>query len=143
MAVVHKVNNIFTQDLGSDFAEVDRVCSVVQAFLYNQQLQDDIFEVMLLVREGLVNAVEHGNDFDPDRNIHLRIVREQQTLTIEIEDEGEGFDYGQIIEKQTDPLSLRGRGLAILNNYADQVRFNEKGNVLIMTKKLQANGRNS
>ncbi len=57
-----------------------------------------------------------------------------------IEDEGEGFDVNGIPDP-TDPENLfkiSGRGVLIIHNVMDEVRYNERGNRLEMIKRIEA-----
>jgi serine/threonine-protein kinase RsbW len=56
-----------------------------------------------------------------------------------IEDEGEGFDVNGIPDP-TDPENLfkaSGRGVLIIHNVMDEVRYNERGNRLEMIKRTK------
>jgi len=87
--------------------------------------------------EAFVNAVKHGNRFDATK--FVRITAEVSTVEARftIEDEGEGFNVAEI----PDPTNVEnlfkasGRGVLIIHNVMDEVRYNERGNRLEMIKK--------
>ena len=81
-----------------------------------------------LLNEALLNAWEHGNQKDPQRRIGIVWrVFPANALEITVRDEGAGFTPPDLARPP--PVShRRGRGLFILKEFADCVRFNERGN---------------
>lgn len=103
------------------------------------------YQVGLAMREGVANAMKHGNRFDESRTVEVRFTRSGDTLRIEIEDEGEGFDPGRVPDPRAPENLLRtsGRGLLYIDTFMDvkSYRFEEgKGTVLVMEKKLESAG---
>lgn len=129
--------------LDSSFAEVDRGCENIRAFLSERGLENDIFELLLIIREGLINAVEHGNGFDEQKQVQVHLELAAGEARVIISDQGTGFDTTQQEDREPDPELPRGRGLVILRQYADQIRFNREGNQLTLKKCLKSKGRNS
>ena len=87
--------------------------------------------------EAFVNAVKHGNKYDATKLV--RITAEVSTIEARftIEDEGEGFNVAEIPDP-TDTENLfktSGRGVLIIHNVMDEVRYNERGNRLEMVKR--------
>ena len=90
--------------------------------------------------EAFVNAVKHGNKYDATKLV--RITAEVSTIEARftIEDEGEGFNVAEIPDP-TDTENLfktSGRGVLIIHNVMDEVRYNERGNRLEMIKKSES-----
>ncbi|MCP4688307.1 MAG: ATP-binding protein [Desulfobacterales bacterium] len=85
-----------------------------------------------MLEEALVNAWEHGNGRDPDKSITVRR-RYGNDFSIEIADQGDGFDY----EKSIDPTLEKnltkphGRGLFIIQNFCNRVEWKDGGRRLI------------
>jgi serine/threonine-protein kinase RsbW len=87
--------------------------------------------------EAFVNAVKHGNKFDPDKLIRIIADVSNTEARFTIEDEGEGFDVNSIPDP-LDPENLfktSGRGVLFIYNIMDEVTYNERGNRLTMVKK--------
>jgi serine/threonine-protein kinase RsbW len=87
--------------------------------------------------EAFVNAVKHGNKFDPDKLIRIIADISKSEARFTIEDEGEGFDVKNIPDP-LDPENLfktSGRGVLFIYNIMDEVEYNERGNRLTMVKK--------
>lgn len=84
----------------------------------------------IAMHETVINAIEHGNQSDPAKSVHVMVDINPQQFTATVRDEGQGFDYLNVpdptleenIEKHT------GRGLFIIQQISDQMSFNEKGN---------------
>jgi len=51
------------------------------------------YEFTLVIDEAITNAIEHGNNGDPDKVIRVSVRADLKSLHIAVEDEGKGFDY--------------------------------------------------
>jgi serine/threonine-protein kinase RsbW len=90
--------------------------------------------------EAFVNAVKHGNRFDPDKIVRITADISGTEVRFTIEDEGEGFNPNEIPDP-LDPQNLfkaSGRGVLLIHNIMDEVTYNERGNRLTMIKKKNA-----
>jgi serine/threonine-protein kinase RsbW len=102
--------------------------------------EDQCFHVAMAVREAAVNAVLHGNDYDPEKKISASFENTGKSLVITIADQGEGVD----LQKLPDPLApenlLRGtgRGIFLIRSFMDEVNFRQlhPGTELILVKHL-------
>lgn len=115
--------------LDSSLEGVDEGESLVKAALQKTSIaEDDQYWILLAVREILVNAAYHGNQFDAARKVSLLIASSESVLTIQIGDEGAGFDpdavpdpkMNQNLEKQS------GRGLLIARSFMDEVKISRR-----------------
>lgn len=88
-----------------------------------------------LLNEALLNAWEHGNRKDPEKRILVGWrCMEGGGMEISVKDEGSGFT--PLPGTGIPPLSQRrGRGILILREFADSVRFNQRGNEITFTCK--------
>jgi anti-sigma regulatory factor (Ser/Thr protein kinase) len=95
-----------------------------------------LFDILLAVREALTNAVIHGNQNRIDAFVTLRCWPDPElgTLLISVSDEGHGFDLNSHAPP-LDPLSERGRGIPLIQTYAQDVRM--LGSELTMTFQLE------
>lgn len=116
-------------EIGSELYLVDKVMDEVKAFTRKNGVEDAAGMVLVL-RELLNNAIEHGNCKDPAKKVvgHLELIGPLR-FKLKIADEGQGFDHKELILKMTDdPTQLRNRGLPLVNAYCDELVFNETGN---------------
>lgn len=122
-------------------------------------------ELSLALRELLINAVEHGNlgvtfdektralesgtmarllekrASDPERatrRVGVQAHVKEGLLTVQIQDQGRGFDWANL----PDPLDLsrqlapNGRGLLLARMSVDSLEYNDSGNLVTITKAL-------
>ena len=120
-----------------DQRHVDRAAAEIGRFLTDAGICVKMFDIMLLVREGLNNAARHGNRLSEERLVRFECGREDPYLVLSIEDEGEGFDWRTRTERESVHQEEGGRGLPIMQEYASEVVFNEKGNRLILKIRIQ------
>lgn len=106
-------------------------------------VQDELFGVHLAVEEALVNAIRHGNCEDAQKQVRFSCRLSAERLLIEIEDEGHGFDPGDVPDPTEDEnLEIpSGRGIMLMRSFMTRVEYNEAGNRVIMEKSRDANGR--
>lgn len=87
------------------------------------------FRFAVCVSEAFTNAFYHGNQSDPAKVVELAFTWDQETITVEIADQGRGKVND--INLDTDlssisPQETSGRGVAIITSFADKVEVNEK-----------------
>jgi serine/threonine-protein kinase RsbW len=87
--------------------------------------------------EAFVNAVKHGNKNDPNKLLKITAELSPTEASFTVEDEGEGFDIGEIPDP-CDPANLfrtSGRGVLLIYNIMDEVEYNAQGNRVKMVKR--------
>jgi serine/threonine-protein kinase RsbW len=102
--------------------------------------EDQRFHVTMAVREAAVNAVLHGNEYDPSKQIAVSLENTGSSLVFSIADQGRGLDP----ESLPDPLApenlLRGtgRGIFLIRSFMDEVHFRQlhPGTELTLIKHL-------
>lgn len=96
----------------------------------------DLFRTQLAYEEAIVNAIRHGNRADVDKKVMVEMTCGQDELVITITDEGQGFDPSTIPDpRQEELLEVPGgRGVLLITEIMDEVRFNERGNQITMVK---------
>jgi serine/threonine-protein kinase RsbW len=86
---------------------------------------DKEYWLVTALREAVANAVRHGNRQDPERKVRLEYRIHDSTVTICVEDEGEGFDPADVPDP-TDPANLlrpSGRGIFYMRQFMNRVAF--------------------
>jgi serine/threonine-protein kinase RsbW len=113
---------------------ITRLLDALAPFTYPER---DLFAIRLALEEAIVNAVRHGHRNDPSKTVRVRYQVSEQQLTVEIQDEGPGFDP----EGVPDPLAPGnlerpgGRGVFLMRHYMTWVSYNERGNVVTMCRR--------
>ncbi len=93
--------------------------------------------LFIALDEAFVNAVKHGNHNDPTKLVRITAELSAKEARFTIEDEGEGFNVQEIPDPR-DPANLfktSGRGVLLMYNIMDEVKYNERGNRLTMVKR--------
>jgi serine/threonine-protein kinase RsbW len=102
--------------------------------------EDQRFHVAMAVREAAVNAILHGNEYDPNRSIHVSLENTGKDLIITIADEGRGFDPDKLPDPLAEENLLRGtgRGIFLIRSLMDEVHFRHlnPGTELTLVKHL-------
>ena len=121
----------------STMENIDEVIIEAIDFLYSRLdgIKEHAFAINLVLREGLTNAVRHGNAGDPQKEVTLAVdVSERQRIQFAIEDQGEGFDWKEHQNSEIPEDDDHGRGLIIMDSYFTDFSYNEKGNILYLVK---------
>jgi serine/threonine-protein kinase RsbW len=103
--------------------------------------EDDLHKIGMSVRECMVNAVVHGNRYNARKKVHVMIQRTSDRLAVVIQDEGEGFDMGDLPDPLANENLLRhsGRGLLLIQAFMDEFQIRPlepKGTEVKMVKIL-------
>jgi len=120
------------------FASTLYLCPILDLLLANipKKWQP---ELRLGLQEALVNAAVHGNKLDPSKRVVVQFSSSDRLYSWVISDEGAGFipkcDCPIIPDGTLPPEDAEsGRGLCILYQIFDQVRWNPSGNQLRLCK---------
>ena len=85
---------------------------------------------------ALSNAIIHGNKRNENLKVHVRIYISSRRIVIQVEDQGGGF-LTEEIEDPTREQNLykgSGRGIFLIKELMDGVRFQKGGRVIEMEK---------
>ena len=94
------------------------------------------YRIKLGLHEALVNAVTHGNKLDPNKSIRVRRIITPNWCVWQIQDQGNGLEIKKRFYKLPEKISsLNGRGLYIINECFDDIRWSNKGNRLQLALK--------
>jgi len=96
--------------------------------------------IAMAVREAMINAVLHGNAYDPDKRVNLSLEQNGREMIVTIADEGKGLEPEEI----PDPLAPEnlmkqsGRGIFLIRAFMDEVRFRklEPGTEITLIKRV-------
>jgi len=126
-----------------DYVQVvcDQLCATAQLN------EDAVHWVGVSVRESVVNAIRHGNKFDPAKRVHVDFAfvpaESPEFLEITVKDEGEGFEPEEVADPLAPENLLKssGRGIFFMRNFMDDVQLTrraEGGMEVCMRKRLSA-----
>lgn len=127
--------------LSSRFEEMDRLEPFIKELKQWVGFGDeDSNRIMLTLSEAVNNAIIHGNEENPDKQVIVlsKWDEDNQILKISVEDEGMGFNPKELPDplKEENLLNEGGRGVYLIEQYADDIQFSKSGTKVTITFKL-------
>ena len=108
--------------------------------------------VGMAFRELLLNAMEHGCQFDPEKYVEICYVRTRHVVMARIKDPGDGFTLDEVrhaaignppddpiahvIRRNEEGMRPGGYGVMLAKNLVDELIYGEKGNEVLLVKYL-------
>ena len=123
-------------------AAINKLCSLIPFG------DKDTYATELCVTEAVVNSIKHAYQDEPNQTVVVNFCFQETELVIEVQDTGISMDPSllelnsvaalKIDAMDTNNIPESGRGLAIIQNYMDEVhyRVEENRNYLTMKKKI-------
>ncbi len=118
--------------------------------LAGDQPSEERENLVFAFREMLLNAMEHGAGFDPDKVVEVSAVRTDRAIVYHFRDPGQGFRPKELPQATAssamqdvaataafrDEAGLRpgGFGMLLVRHLVDEVIYNESGNQAILIK---------
>jgi len=125
--------------LAADRKAVDPVVEqVMQAVREINCVNGKADAIELALQEALANAVVHGAKEDPTKVVECVVAcDEERGVLIIVRDPGEGFDPGAIptCTIGENLYSNHGRGIFLINQLMDEVKFRKNGTEIHMVKR--------
>lgn len=92
------------------------------------------FNLRVALAEAIGNAILYGNTEDATKGVAVRVLFGRHAVEMEVTDEGCGFDYRYLPDPTLPANRMRpyGRGLFLIRQLVDEVRFNDAGNSICM-----------
>jgi anti-sigma regulatory factor (Ser/Thr protein kinase) len=107
-------------------------------------------EILVALREILLNAMEHGAAFNPEQVVEVTAVRTARALVFHVRDPGAGFrpeelphaatvdphgnPIGHVSEREEQGLRPGGYGLLLAAGTVDELLYGEFGNEVLLIK---------
>jgi len=103
--------------------------------------EEDLHKVGMAVRECMVNAVVHGNQYSAHKKVRVSVTAGRNQLTVTIVDQGKGFELGSLPDPLAEEnlLSNSGRGLFLIRAFMDELqvrRLTPQGTEVTLVKYL-------
>jgi serine/threonine-protein kinase RsbW len=96
------------------------------------------FEIELALQEALANAVVHGCEEDPCKEVQISVgCDKQRGVLVVVRDPGGGFDPDQLPSPVIGEAIFEdhGRGIFLINRLMDEVDFRKGGAEIRMRKR--------
>lgn len=103
-------------------------------------------------REILMNAIEHGGKFDPDKRVTITYIRADKAILYRVRDPGQGFSFEDLphaavsnpLDSPLEHADVRERlgmrpggfGIFMTRAMVDELIYNEAGNEVLLIKYL-------
>ena len=127
---------------------VSRVQDLIDLLERSKLDQDTRDEMMLALDELVHNAMEWGNRYEADKKVRVSYYCAEDRVVLKVEDEGEGFNTSEMGDPTGDlkqHLAARaesgkrpgGFGIHMIRNLMDEFIYNDRGNVVMLTKYLE------
>ena len=117
---------------------IEPVCSKILAQLEDKEYsEEDIFAIHLSLEEAFVNAVNHGNKQDPEKEVEIKYSVNDEEVEIFVSDQGKGFDSNDIPDPRCGDNLYKpgGRGIFLIKSFMDSVEYENNGSSVHMVKK--------
>lgn len=127
--------------ISSELDNINKVEKFSQKICKESGLSSEQSDNMAIaLTELVINAIVHGNNQDKKKKVTLQAVLKENGIEISIEDEGPGFNPGELPDP-TNPQNIwkeHGRGIFLVQNLIDEVSFRQtsEGMKIILTEYL-------
>ena len=135
----------FEMVIPADTAHIATITKGVDQMLREQGWQDeDISSVDLALMEALSNAIRHGCKSNQMERLQCCVTSDDSgEVMIVVRDPGQGFDRSSVPDPRA-PENLHksgGRGIFLINEVMDEVRFANGGSEVQMRKRRETKQR--
>ena len=97
--------------------------------------------IELAVREAVVNAIKHGNQYLAGKQVDVQFLVGPDALSIYVRDRGMGFDPASLLDplEPENLLNPTGRGILWMRAFMDEVEYfaHPEGGCVVQMKKYQ------
>lgn len=128
-------------NIGSDVNNLRLIEGKVDELMMTLGINKDEYgRILVATMEAVNNAIVHGNQYDNTKNVAICFEYREKDFIVKVKDQGIGFNP-DCVPDPTSPENienLRGRGVFLMKNLADDIGFNDIGNEVIMKFKLEA-----
>jgi serine/threonine-protein kinase RsbW len=114
--------------LSSSLESVDKIECIAEEFAARAGFDEDtVPNIAMAVREAAVNAILHGNAYNPAKQITATFEANSDALIMRIADQGQGFNADNLPDPLAPENILRGsgRGIFLIRAFMDEVHFRQ------------------
>jgi len=114
----------------------DVVCQLKEKLMALNIPQEAFYDIQLALTEAIGNAFLHGTRGADKPQVEVEWLINNDSISFKVKDNGPGFSHGAMGNLDDNMiLAEKGKGLFLIYNVIDQVRFNQKGNEIYCFKK--------
>jgi anti-sigma regulatory factor (Ser/Thr protein kinase) len=135
-----------------DLATADRLVQFLHGVKDPSIPETEKDQIIAAFKEILINAMEHGGNFDPSQHVEISFIRARRAIACRVKDPGQGFSLEELrhIVAGSSPDDLfrheavrneqgirpGGFGILLAKKLVDELIYNEKGNEVVLVKYL-------
>jgi serine/threonine-protein kinase RsbW len=126
-------------NIPSEIGNLRLVEKAIDELSMELELSDEVYgNIMVATMEATNNAIIHGNNSDPSKEVKIEIQCLESELKVHIEDQGKGFDHMNI----PDPTSpenvekINGRGIFLMERLSDEILYLADGRIVELKFRL-------
>lgn len=131
---------------GSEVEQIDYLQSNWRRslnFALDDRLGDRLYDLLICIREGMLNALVHGCEKASDKFAHLQISlsEDKSVVRVVIDDPGRGhvFDLQKRLE-EINTATGKHLGLGIIQHLSDEFHIENKGTSLVFDFEINPSG---
>lgn len=125
---------------GDEYEDIDHLQAVWRRsiqFAVGDELGDRLYDLLICLREGMLNAFHHGCEGSPEKvcTLQMSYVPDDKVIRVRIDDPGKGHKFD--LKKRLAELDLaeegegRNLGLGIIQHLSDKFGIENKGSSLL------------
>lgn len=121
----------------SNISYIRKVSKEIENFLNKHNIDEsDIFDIRLCAEEAVRNSILHGNKGNKDLPVTISYFLDDNKFTLEVEDEGKGFDPKNVPDptRKENLLTAGGRGVFLIEKLMDEAEYKCGGKKIFMVK---------
>lgn len=126
--------------LSSNVRSVSKVEPFVEKLVSRYNLDPNRkCDILVSLTEAVTNAIVHGNCESEDKLVKVSTKREKGCISLQVSDEGSGFDMRQLPDPTTPEriLECGGRGVFLMKQLCDNLCFRNNGSTVEMRFRIK------
>ncbi|MGL5254871.1 MAG: ATP-binding SpoIIE family protein phosphatase [Brevinema sp.] len=125
-----------TLSISSTLMEADIAITKITGYLQKEaNLNPRVYwRIHTAFYEALLNAVVHGNRYNTQRKVQIHYRIFPDIISIRVRDEGIGFNPDTLANPldEGNVFTQYGRGITMIRTLTDKIKFNRKGNEILL-----------
>ena len=119
----------------SRLENINQIETLIESLRKRYAIGESLFgNMMLAAVEAVTNAIEHGNNLDPNKAVFFRAFKCSRSIKFSVRDQGSGFNP-ETLPDPTAPENKEepdGRGVFLMRHLADELEFFDNGTCVEM-----------
>lgn len=117
-------------EIPSRLENINQVETLIESLRKRYAIGGSLFgNMMLAAVEAVTNAIEHGNNLDPNKIVQFRAFKCSRSIKFSVCDQGRGFNPDTLPDP-TAPENKEepdGRGVYLMRHLSDELEFFDNG----------------